>query len=112
VTGARAVYHSLDEPAIEAIGRLFGADPTVEPYSPDGSPVFRVTPGGAADGVTMVLWPSLRRVDVSSTGHHGWVMKNVGSVDLIPGVEVVFHPAEGSGFLFVSVNGWVNMVMG
>jgi hypothetical protein len=109
---ARATFETLDVPAIEAIGRLFGVEPAIEPYSPDGSAVYRVTPAGAADGVSMVLWPSLRRVDVTSTGNHAWVLKNVGTVDVIPGVEVVFHPAEGRGFLFVSVNGWINMVIG
>ncbi len=94
------------------MGELFAAEPVVEPYTADGSEVFRLTLGGAADGVTMVLWPSLSRVDVTSVGNHGWVMKNVGRVDVIPGVEVVFKPAEGTGYLFVSVNGWVNMVVG
>ena len=37
---------------------------------------------------------------------------DVGTVDVIEGVEAVFHPAEGKGFLFVSVNGWINMVIG
>lgn len=109
---ARARFECLDRPAIDAIARLFEASATVEPYSPDGSAVYRITPRGAADGITLVLWPSLHRVDVTSTGHHAWVLKDVGTVDVIPGVEVVFHPAEGRGFLFVSVNGWINMVMG
>jgi hypothetical protein len=109
---ARTTFEAPEVPAIEAIGRLFGVEPTVEPYSPDGTPVYRITPRGAADGVSMVIWPSLRRVDVTSTGNHAWVLKGVGAVDVIPGVEVVFHPAEGRGFLFVSVNGWINMVMG
>jgi len=112
VTGARTVFAALDDDAVDAIGRLFGVEPALEPYSPDGSPVFRVSPGGAADGITLVLWPSLRRVDVSSTVHHGWVLKDVAAVEVIPGVEVVFRPADGRGYLFVSVNGWVNMVMG
>lgn len=97
---------------MDAVGTLFEATASVEPYSPDGTPVYRVCPGGAADGITMVLWPSLRRVDVTCTGSHAWVLKNVGTVEIIAGVEVVFHPAEGRGFLFVSVNGWVNMVIG
>jgi hypothetical protein len=51
-------------------------------------------------------------VDVSSAGSHSWVLKNIGAIDIVPGVEVVFRPAEGRGFLFVAVNGFVNMVMG
>jgi hypothetical protein len=109
---ARARFESLDDTAIAAIVRLFGAEARLEPYSPDGSPVYRIEPRGAADGISIVLWPSLRRVDVSSTGHHGWVLKDIGWIEVIPGVEVVFHPGQGRGFLFVSVNGWINMVMG
>jgi hypothetical protein len=40
------------------------------------------------------------------------VLKNVGTVEVIAGIEVVFRPAEGRGYLFVAVNGFVNMVMG
>ena len=108
----RRTFAALDDDAVEAVATLFGVAAVAEPYSPDGTPVYRITPGGAADGVAMVLWPSLRRVDVVSTGNHAWVLKNIGDVEIIPGVEVVFHPSEGRGFLFVSVNGWVNMVMG
>ena len=108
----RAVYASLGSEAVSAVAELFGTTATVEPYTPDGSPVYRIRPGGAADGITIVLWPSLQRVDVTSAGNHGWVLKAVGSVTIIPGVEVVFRPPDGRGFLFVSVNGWVNMVVG
>lgn len=108
----RRAFEVLDAGAVTAIADLFGVEAAVEPYSPDGTPVYRITPAGAADGVAMVLWPSLRRVDVTSTGNHAWVLKNVGAVEIIEGVEAVFHPAEGTGFLFVSVNGWINMVMG
>ncbi len=83
-----------------------------EPYSADGSPVYRLSMTGAADGLQLVLWPSLSRVDVSSASDHSWVLKNVGEVDVIEGVEAVFRPAEGRGYLFVAVNGFVNMVMG
>ncbi|MFN8507689.1 MAG: hypothetical protein U0547_08995 [Dehalococcoidia bacterium] len=109
---ARRTFESLDDAAVVAIAALFAVEAALEPYTPDGTPVYRITPTGAADGVAMVLWPSLRRVDVTSTGNHAWVLKNVGVVEVIEGVEAVFHPAEGTGFLFVSVNGWINMVMG
>ncbi len=108
----RRTFATLDDAAVAAVAGLFGVEAVAEPYSPDGTAVYRVTPGGAADGVAMVLWPSLRRVDVVSTGNHAWVLKNVGTIDVIDGVEAVFHPAEGKGFLFVSVNGWINMVIG
>lgn len=108
----RETFTRLDEAATRAIGRLFGTEPQVEPYSPDGSPVYSLTMRGAADGIRMVIWPSLARVDVSSTGNHGWVIKDVASVEVIDGVEVVFRTAGVEGYLFVSVNGWVNMVVG
>lgn len=105
-------FPAIDDDAIDAIGQLFAAGATVEPYTPDGTPVYKIEPGGAADGLKMILWPSLHRVDVSSAGSHSWVLKNVGAVEIVPGIEVVFRPSEGRGFLFVAVNGWVNMVMG
>jgi len=105
-------FPGVDSEAVSAVARLFGTEAIVEPYSPDGGPVYRLNLTGAADGVSLVLWPSLNRVDVSSTGNHAWVMKNVAAVDVVPGVEVIFRPADGPGYLFVSVNGWVNMVVG
>lgn len=105
-------FEQLDARTVEALGELFAVAPMVEPYSPDGSEVYRLDLTGAADGVRLIVWPQLRRVDVASTGNHAWVLKNVGQVDLIEGVEAVFRPAEGTGFLFVAVNGFVNMVMG
>lgn len=108
----RARFEDLSPEAVEAVGLLFGASPVVEPYSPDGSEVYRLRLGGAADGVELLLWPSLNRVDVKSTGNHAWVLKNVGSVEVIEGTEAIFRPSSGTGFLFVSINGWVNMVMG
>jgi hypothetical protein len=105
-------FEALDEDAIAAIAAMFGTAAAVEPYTPDGSPVYRLRLTGAADGVELVLWPSLHRVDVTSTKAHAWVLKDVGEVEVIEGVEVVFRPASTKGFLFVSVNGWVNMVIG
>ncbi|HXU22618.1 MAG TPA: hypothetical protein VN697_01190 [Tepidiformaceae bacterium] len=105
-------FPALDRAAVHAIGALFETEPRIEPYTPDGEPVYRLALAGAGDGVQVVLWPSLARVDVSSTNSHAWVLKNVGAVDVIDGVEVVFRPSEGKGFLFVAVNGFVNMVMG
>jgi hypothetical protein len=111
VTG-RARFEQLDADAVHAISRLFQTEPRIEPYTPDGTQVYRVDLRGKGDGVRLILWPSLRRVDVNSAGDHGWVLKDVGEVEVIEGVEVVFRPATGRGYLFVSVNGFVNMVMG
>ncbi|MCC7366214.1 MAG: hypothetical protein IT303_17790 [Dehalococcoidia bacterium] len=108
----RQVFARLDEECVDATAELFGVVPAVEPYTPDGEPVYRLTLRGAADGVQLIVWPSIARVDVASTGNHAWVLKDVGHVEIIEGVEVVFHPREGRGFLFVAVNGFINMVMG
>lgn len=108
----RECFESLSVEAVGALGRLFGASPTVEPYSPDGSEVYRLRLRGAADGVELLLWPSLNRIDVKSTGNHAWVLKNVGSIEVIAGTEAIFGPSSGTGYLFVSINGRVNMVMG
>lgn len=59
-----------------------------------------------------MLWPALARVDVRSARDQTWVLKDVGTVDVIPGIEVVFRARAFSCFLFVSTNGWVNMVAG
>ncbi|HEX5370898.1 MAG TPA: hypothetical protein VFY10_15940 [Dehalococcoidia bacterium] len=107
-----STFLRLNRDAVDAIASLFGAAPVLEPYTPDGEPVYRLTLTGRADGIEVLLWPSLARVDVSSTGTHGWVLKDVGEIDVIEGVEVIFRPAAGRGFLFVAVNGFVNMVMG
>lgn len=108
---APVTFPELNHDAVEAIARLFGVDATVEPYSPDGTAVYRVTLVGKADGVRLILWPSLRRVDVNSARDHAWVLKDVGEVQVVPGVEVIFRPRTVTGFLFVAVNGWVNMVI-
>ena len=108
----RNCYPGLSDDAVQALGRLFDAAPAIEPFTPDGTPVYRLRLNGAADGVELLLWPSLRRVDVKSAGDHAWVLKNVGEIEIIEGVEAVFRPEDGRGFLFVSVNGWVNIVMG
>ncbi|MDZ7728399.1 MAG: hypothetical protein U5Q44_09540 [Dehalococcoidia bacterium] len=109
----RRRFEELDNDAVQAVAELFACEAQVEPYTPDGESVYRLEPhGGPADGIRIVIWPSLDRVDVSRTKEHGWVLKDVGAVEIIPGVEAVFRPKTVDGFLFVSVNGWVNMVIG
>lgn len=112
IVAGRTRFESLDAGAIEAIAGLFETEPRIEPYTPDGTPVYRIDLHGRGDGVRLILWPALNRVDVSSAGDHSWVLKNIGEVEVIDQVEVVFRPATGEGYLFVSVNGFVNMVMG
>ena len=94
-----------------AIAALFGVPARHEPYAPGGEPVYRLDLLGPAANMVIILWPSLGRVDVRA-GTHSWVLKGVGAVEVIAGVEVVFRSAETPGFLFVAVNGWVSMVSG
>lgn len=109
---ARQVFPDLNAETVAAVAGLFRVEPVVEPFSPDGTPVYRLSLAGEADGIRIIVWPSLGRVDVSSTRDHAWVLKDVGTVEIVPGVEVIFRPRTVKGFLFVSVNGWVNMVIG
>lgn len=112
MTLADQTFTTLDDEAVSAIASLFGVEAKVEPYSPDGSTVYRLDLDAAADGIVMILWPSLRRVDVRRSGEHSWVLKNIGSIEVVDGIEVAFRPTGLSGHLFVSVNGFVNMVIG
>lgn len=109
---ADQTFPELNDAAVSAIASLFATKAELEPYSPDGAAVYRLEPGGAADGIVMVLWPSLNRVDVRRGRELSWILKRVQSVEIVDGVEVVFRPAGTSGHLFVSVNGFVNMVVG
>ena len=107
-----STFTELNGEAVESIASLFGVNASVEPYTPDGTAVYRLELGEAADGIVIILWPSLSRVDVKRTGEHSWVLKNINSVEIVDGIEVLFRPTGVSGHLFVSVNGFVNMVIG
>ncbi len=109
---ADQTFPGLNESAVEAIALLFAVEAKLEPYSPDGAAVYRLDLEGAADGIVMILWPSLRRIDVRRSGEHSWVLKNISSVEIVDGIEASFRPTGVPGHLFVSVNGFVQMAIG
>jgi len=102
----------LNDEAVGAVASLFVVEAKLEPYSPDGTAVYRLDLKGAAAGIVIILWPSLGRVDVRRSVEYSWVLKNVSAVEIVAGVEATFQPANVSGHLFVSVNGFVQMVIG
>jgi hypothetical protein len=61
-----------------------------------------------AVAVTLVLWPSLARVDVR-VGDSAIVFKGVNEIALYPGVEVMFRRHQPAASLFVSVGGRFGM---
>lgn len=99
--------------AVPPISVLLGVPAAVEPYYAHGGPVYRLEVPNAALGikVTVLLWPSLGRVDVR-IGDCSIVYKGVVSVELLPGVEVIFRGTTGWGYLFVSVGGRASVVAG
>lgn len=102
----------FDEQAVEAIGALLGATPVVEPYAVHGAPVYRLAVHNPVLGaaVTLILWPSLARVDVR-VGDSALVMKGVEDVLLYPGVEVMFRRRAPPASLFVGVGGRFGMTV-
>lgn len=105
-----------DEGATSAIAELLGATTEEAPFRlPEDesveTAVYRITMRSVEhdDDLTMLVWPGLARVDVhlrKST----WTLKGISSVQLYPGVEVVFRRDEPPAMLFVSVQGRVAMV--
>ncbi len=112
-----------DPGAIEAIARLLGATlkeaPFAVPPLPAGlegqpptdrqEPVYQLMLPAEEPGQKLLIWPSLARVDVR-LGNSYWVLRNISSVEMYPGIEVLFRREEPSAFLFVSVRGRVALV--
>ena len=105
-----AVVTRLDEQTVGAIAALLGTAATVEPYAVRGGPVYRLSLRNVVldTEVTLILWPSLARVDVR-VADSALVMKGVDEVLLYPGVEVMFRRREPAASLFVSVRGRFGM---
>ena len=101
---------TLDEQAVAAIAALLGTSPALEPYRVRGAAVYRAGLHNPVLGaeVTLILWPSLRRVDVR-VGDSALVLKGVDEVLLFPGVEVMFRRREPAASVFVSVGGRFGM---
>ena len=77
-----------------------------------GAPVYRLAVHNPVLGaaVTLILWPSLARVDVR-VGDSALVMKGVEDVLLYPGVEVMFRRRAPPASLFVGVGGRLGMTV-
>ena|SRR3712207_347957 len=103
---------SFTEAAVPEIAALLGVAARVEPYAVGGAAVYRLELPNAALGiaVSVLLWPSLARVDVR-IGDCSMVYRGVMTVELLPNVEVIFRRASGEGYLFVSVGGRTSLVV-
>ena len=116
---------TFDETTVEAVAALFGVDARKAPFEvpklPAGTegqpatekaaPVYQMTVPSAEHGqpLLLTLWPSLCRVDVR-LGKSYWALRGITSVELYPGVEVLFRRDDPPGMLFVSVKGRVALV--
>lgn len=116
---------TFDEAAVDAIAGLLGGEarkapfqvPKLppglhgEPSSEKAEPVYQITlpAGELGHELLITLWPSLSRVDVR-VGKSYWALRGITSVELYPGVEVLFRRDEPPAFLFVSVQGRVALV--
>src|SRR3970040_2036075 len=115
---------TFDETTVEAIAALLGAGAREAPFQvpklPPGAqgqpatekaPVYQITLPSAEHGqpLLLTLWPSLARVDVRLDKSSG-ARQDIPSVDLYPGVEVLFRRADPPAMLFVSVQGRVAFV--
>ena len=116
---------TFDEASIEAIAQLLGAESRKAPFevpklplgvegqpaTDKAEPVYQMTMNSEELGRPMLLtlWPSLGRVDVR-LGRSYWALKGVTSVELYPGVEVLFRRDDPQAFLFVSVKGRIALV--
>jgi hypothetical protein len=114
----------FDEPAVRAIADLLGSEIQKAPFevpkldrghegqpATEQGPVFQVSIRSQelGDPLLITLWPSLSRVDVR-LGQSSWTLRGITSVELYPGVEVLFRRDDPSAFLFVSVKGRVALV--
>jgi hypothetical protein len=100
------------EAAVGEVAALLGVPARPEPYAVRGAAVYRLEVPNASLGVvvTLLLWPSLGRVDVR-IGDCSMVYKGVATVELITGVEAIFRRGDGDGYLFVSVGGRASIVV-
>ena len=100
----------FDRECIASIVLELGVPVTLAPYALHGQPVFELSvpcvdlPGSS---LAVVLWPSIRRVDVRLLVPHRTVpliavtAKEIHTVEIYHGVEVMFRRVGGS-VLFVT----------
>ena len=115
---------TFNEASVDAIAGLFGVEARQAPFEvpklPPGTegqppteraPVYQMTVPSAELGqpLLVTLWSSLARVDVR-LGKSYWALRGITSLELYPGVEVLFRRENPPGMLFVSVAGRVALV--
>lgn len=102
----------LNAETVRRIAELLGVPVREARFRVGGEPVYELTVRSKALAldVTVLLWPSLRRVDVR-IGDCSLVFKRIDAVELYPGVEALFRRDDPPGYLFVSRDGRASMVM-
>ena len=102
----------LDERAVSLIAELLGAPPQLAPYRVRGEPVYQLAVPNRALGLDLllILWPPIGRADVR-LGDCAMVFTGIESIELYPGIEVLFRRADPPGHLFVSVSGRAEMAV-
>ncbi len=115
---------TFDEPAVRAIADLLGSEARKAPFevpklgsghkgqpATKRGPVFQMSVRSQELGepLLLTLWPSMGRVDVR-LGRSYWALRGITTVELYPGVEVLFRRDDPSALLFVSVKGRVALV--
>jgi hypothetical protein len=105
------MYGPLDDSCLAAIEALFGLTLQPATFRLKDAPVFEFTLADAPEnpGLRVVLWPSLRRVDVYA-GRSSWIIKSIDEVEVLPGVEAIFHRHDPPAFLFVTTAGRASLV--
>jgi hypothetical protein len=90
---------------VEIIANALDAVPALAPFQLPGGAVYQFTVEGQADkpAAMVTLWPSLRRVDAIGSGV-AVVFTRVATVQLVPGVEILFR-REGGEYLIVARSG-------
>jgi hypothetical protein len=104
-------FPALTPQLVPRIAALLGTMAVAEPFRAGGEAVFALTlPAEGLDvDLVLILWPGIHRVDVR-LGASSMVFKQIDSVELYPGVEVLFRRQQPPGYLFVSIGGRASMV--
>lgn len=102
----------LDRIAVTQIAGLLGVQPQLAPYRAGDQPVYQLAVPNRTLGVDvqLLLWPGLQRADVR-IGDCAMVFKEISSIELYPGIEVMFRRTDPPGHLFLSVSGRAEMAV-
>jgi hypothetical protein len=111
-TAAPAVKRTIvklpfDQRAVPEIARFFGVGSALAPFQLPGGVVHQLTiqRPEAPPTVLLTLWPSIRRIDAISQSATV-VFTQVGTVELVEGVEALFRRSSGE-YLIVTLAGKV-----